>query len=62
MVACGINSAEGQLQSGMRSSCNGEYTCRRGSFRIDIDEQLKSNYRRQVAAVSLELNRVNSFR
>lgn len=51
MVACGINSAEGQLQSGMRSGCNGEYTCRRGSFRIDIVEQLTSNYRRQVAAL-----------
>lgn len=35
MVACAINSAEGQLQSGMRSGCNGEYTCWRGSFRID---------------------------
>jgi hypothetical protein len=51
VLACGINSAEGQLQSGMRSGCNGEYTCRRESFRIDIVEQLNSNYRRQVAAL-----------
>jgi len=51
MVTCGINSTKGQLQSGMRSGCNGEYTCRRGCFRIDIVKQLKSNYRRQVAAL-----------
>jgi len=51
MVACGTNSAEGQLQSGMRSGCHGEYMYRRGCFRIDIVGHPKSNYHRQVAAL-----------